>query len=182
MEPCTHCTLQAAGHTYSLHGTRHRKLRAVWNKKNGTRHTELLTIHNRSGTHRMEHCTNYSLHAACNEVLTAWYSTREATHYTEQKTRYSLHGVHLEGSIGSGSSPSVVLFPGLIKLSNHSKNDRRSAFTLSSVTSLVGWKKSSHKSVKRVVVSTRFISGRFRIRISVILSEVYYNYFTRSIE
>jgi len=56
-------------------------------------------------------------------------STLEATRYTEQNTRYSLHGAHLEGSIGSGSSPSVVLLPGIIMLSNQSKKDARSAFT-----------------------------------------------------
>jgi len=56
-------------------------------------------------------------------------SALEATHYTEQETSYSLHGAHLEGSIGSGSSSSVVLLPGRITLSTHSKNDRRSAFT-----------------------------------------------------
>jgi len=36
--------------------------------------------------------------------------------------------------------------------------------------------------VKRAAVSTCFILGRFQIRISVILSEVSRNYFTRSTE
>ena len=117
----------------------------------------------------MQHSTgSYLVHAACNKALTSWKNLQGAAQYRQHVTRHSLHGWHFEESIGACSGPSVELLPGITMLSNHSKNDKRSAFTWSSDTSPVGWIISSHPSVKLLAVSKRFVSRRLQLRMSVI--------------
>lgn len=67
--------------------------------ENGTRHSELLATHcDRTGAHIMEHCTNYSLLAACNEVLTAW----ETRHLKPPATQNKTQGTHYTVRIWKG--------------------------------------------------------------------------------
>ena len=74
---------------------------AIWYMENGTgtRHRELISTHcSRTGAHIMEHCTNYSLHAACNEVRTAW----ETRHLKPLTTQNKKQGTHYTARIWKG--------------------------------------------------------------------------------
>jgi len=72
---------------------------AICNTENGTRHRELVTTHcDRTGAHIVERCTNYSLLAACNEVLIAW----ETRHLKPPTTQNKKQGTHYTARIWKG--------------------------------------------------------------------------------